>query len=161
MAQRQLTLARPLAKLDWVFLGLCVIGIGISSYLTWTRFANTSIICTADASCDTVSHSAYAFFPPTWGIPVSILGLIGYIGLLGLGFWRWRMTVRPVAATGLTRGQLDMGLFIIALGGILFSAYLTAMELWVIHAICWWCVGSAVTMTLLFVIAVIRVWNID
>ena len=51
-----------------------------------------------------------------------------------------------------------MVLFVAALGGLIFSAYLTAMELFVIHAICWWCVGSATIITLLFAITVARVW---
>jgi uncharacterized membrane protein len=146
-------------RLDWVFIGLTLVGIGISSYLTWAHFTNTSIICTADRSCDTVNHSSWAYFPPNWGIPVSILGLIGYFVLGGLGVLRLRLAQRPAEEVWKRLGQLDMALFVGTLGGVIFSGYLTAMELWVIDAICWWCVASAITMTILFIISVVRIWN--
>jgi uncharacterized membrane protein len=146
--------------LDPVFIGLALVGLGISGYLAWAHFTYTPIICTADLSCDTVNRSSYAYFPPGWGIPVSYLGLIAYTGLLGLGLWRWR-AARRVALAGSTGGSpaiLDLSLFVATLLGLIFSAYLTAMELFVIHAVCWWCVGSATVITLLFGIAVARVW---
>lgn len=148
-------------RLDWVFIGLTLIGIGISSYLTWAHFTNSSIICTADRSCDTVNHSSFAYFPPNWGIPVSILGLLGYLGLGGLTVMRLRLAQRPAELVWKTRGRLDMALFVGTLGGVIFSGYLTAMEIWKLNAICWWCVASAITITLLFVIAVVRIWNAD
>ncbi len=145
--------------LDLIFIVVCVIGIGISSYLAWTHFTDTPIICTENQSCDTVNRSAYAYFPPNWGIPVSVLGLAGYLLMAGLGLARWRIAGLPDAYRRLSR--LDMGLFVATLGGVIFSGYLTAMELWVIHAICWWCVASAITITLLFIMAMIRVWNAE
>ena len=148
-------------RLDWVFIGLTLVGVVISSYLTWAHFTNTSIICTADRSCDTVNHSSYAYFPPNWGIPVSILGLIGYLGFGALGVLRLRLAQARAGLAWKRRGQLDMALFVGTLGGVIFSGYLTAMELWVIDAICWWCVASAITITILFIIAVTRIWNAD
>lgn len=159
MAQRVKSIAvvRP-ARLDLAFIVLTVIGLGISAYLSWAHFTYTPIICTADLSCDTVNRSAYAYFPPSWGIPVSYLGLVAYVGLLGLGLWRWRLN-RQVALRGEgSTATADMVLFVATLGGLIFSAYLTAMELFVIHAVCWWCVGSASVITLLFAIATTRVW---
>lgn len=149
-------------RLDLVFVALTVVGIGISAYLSWAHLTYTPIICTADLSCDTVNRSAYAYFPPTWGIPVSYLGLVAYLALFGLGLWRLRKA-RQVVLSGVNTGgmqlsRLDLMLFIGALLGLIFSAYLTAMELFVIHAVCWWCVGSATVITLLFAITVRRVW---
>lgn len=146
-------------RLDLVFIGLTVVGIVISVYLTWAHFTNSSVICTADRSCDTVQHSSYAQFPPNWGIPVSILGLIGYLGFGALGMLRLRLNQTPAELAWKRRGQLDMALFVGTLGGVIFSGYLTAMELWVINALCWWCVASAITVTVLFVIAATRIWN--
>ncbi len=148
-------------SLDWLFIGLTVVGVGISLYLTWAHFTDTSIICTADRSCDTVNRSAYAYFPPKWGIPVSILGVIAYLGLAGLAFYRRKIVQTSAEATRFTRGQLDMTLFVATLGGVVFSGYLTAMELWVINAICWWCVASALIISSLFIISVVRVWALD
>jgi uncharacterized membrane protein len=143
-------------RLDLPFVVLTLIGIGISGYLAWAHFTYTPILCTADLSCDTVNRSAYAYFPPNWGIPVSYLGLLAYTGLLALGLWRWRTALAGVS--GGSTSWLDLILFVATLVGLIFSAYLTAMELFVIHAICWWCVGSAIIITLLFGIAVARVW---
>lgn len=158
-ADRSAPISRFPARLDLAFLALTLVGLGISGYLAWTHFTYTPIICTADRSCDTVNRSSYAYFPPNWGIPVSYLGLVAYLGLLGLGVWRWR-TARQLAlsADGGSTSRLDLTLFVATLLGLIFSAYLTAMELFVIHAICWWCVGSATVITLLFGIAVARVW---
>lgn len=151
-------LARP-GRLDLIFAALTVIGIGISGYLSWAHLTYTPIICTADLSCDTVNRSAYAYFPPTWGIPVSYLGLVAYLALFGLIIWRMRVA-RQTALTGNNGllSRVDLVLFVGTLLGLIFSAYLTAMELFVIHAICWWCVGSATVITVLFGIATARVW---
>ena len=162
-AQASGAAVRP-ARLDLVFVALTVLGIGISGYLSWAHLTYTPILCTADLSCDTVNRSAYAYFPPTWGIPVSYLGLVAYLALFGLGLWRLR-AARQVATGGALSGaggdlvsRLDLALFIGTLLGLIFSAYLTAMELFVINAICWWCVGSATIITVLFAISVARVW---
>jgi uncharacterized membrane protein len=148
------SVSRLPAWFDLAFIVLTLIGIGVSGYLAWTHLTFTPIICTADLSCDTVNRSAYAYFPPNWGIPVSYVGLAGYIGLLGLGLGRWRVAAGRKGSTA----RLDLSLFVATLIGVIFSVYLTAMELFVIHAICWWCVGSATIITLLFGIAVARVW---
>ncbi len=152
------------SRLDLLFLGLCLVGIGISSYLTWTHLTATPIICTGNRSCDTVNQSAYAYFPPNWGIPVAMLGLVAYLVLTGLAFVRWQTARRVNQPTGFAASRLnrlDWVLFIATLGGLIFSAYLTAMEIWVIKAICWWCVGSALTLTALFIIAATRIWTME
>jgi uncharacterized membrane protein len=77
------------------------------------------------------------------GIPVAALGLAGYAGLL---------------LSALLRGEVGalLGLFV-ALVSVLFSAYLTWLEIFVIDAICQWCVTSAVLMTISLLLAVVRV----
>ncbi len=149
-------LSRNLGKLmEPLFLVLIVVGLGISGYLTWTHYTDTPILCTADHSCDTVNRSAYAYFPPNnKGIPVAVLGLAGYLVLLVVAGLRYRRF-----QTGNRVSGFDLALFIVTIGGVIFSAYLTAMEIWVIHAICWWCVSSALVMTALLAISVIRIWN--
>jgi uncharacterized membrane protein len=76
------------------------------------------------------------------GIPVSVLGLIGYVAILG---------------SLLVRGELGrIAGFGVALIGFGFSMYLTYRELFTIHAICQWCVGSAVLMTCLMIVTAVR-----
>ena len=77
------------------------------------------------------------------GIPVALLGLIGYIGILATLLAPDREETR-LATLGLT------------LIGFGFSAYLTYRELFSIHAICEWCASSAVILTVLFGCAVAR-----
>ncbi|MCL6438913.1 MAG: vitamin K epoxide reductase family protein [Rubrobacteraceae bacterium] len=123
---------------------LAVIGLGISAYLTWVHFEGIAPVCAGGShGCETVQASRYATLA---GIPVPLLGLFGYALLF-------------VSVLVRGEGGAYLGL-LVTLVGTLFSAYLTYLELFVIHAICQWCVTSAVVMLLSFVLAFIRVWRI-
>jgi uncharacterized membrane protein len=125
-------------KLAIAILVLAVIGTGVAAYLTYVHYAGLKVICSNDG-CGTVQSSVYAKLA---GVPVATLGLAGYLGILG---------------SLLIKGELGrMAAFGIALIGFLFSMYLTYRELFTIHAICEWCVSSAVLMTLLFILTAIR-----
>src|SRR5215210_1894352 len=106
---------------------LATIGFLISAYLTWTHFAGLSPICTGGGEgCETVQSSRYATI---LGIPVALLGLISYGGLIiSAALW----------------GEVGIYLgFLTSLVGTLFSAYLTYLEVFVIGALCQWCLASA------------------
>lgn len=80
--------------------------------------------------CETVQSSRYAAVS---GVPVAVLGLVGYAGLL--------------SCAAVLRGESGVYLgFMITLVGTLFSLYLTYLEVFVIHALCQWCLASAVVM---------------
>jgi uncharacterized membrane protein len=119
---------------------LAVIGLGVASYLTYIHYAGINPACTAGQSCIKVQTSVWSKVD---GVPVALLGLIGYIGILGTLLAPDREETR-LATLGLT------------LVGVGFSAYLTYRELFSIHAICEWCVSSAVILTLLLIGAIIR-----
>jgi uncharacterized membrane protein len=123
---------------------LCVIGIGIAGYLTYVHYAGLKVLCLSSGGCETVQSSRYAKLD---GVPVSVLGLAGYITIL-----------LSLALRGDTGRAVGFG---IALVGFLFSAYLTYRELFTIKAICQWCVGSAVLMTALVIITGLRVVHDD
>jgi uncharacterized membrane protein len=114
-------------------------GIGVSAYLTAVRAAGDSPTCVIGGGCTTVQKSEYS---ELLGVPVAWLGLAAYVGLL-------------VAA--ILPGQLGraLGLFtaVVSFG---FSAWLTYAEIFLIEAICAWCVASAVLVTLALIIAVMR-----
>ena len=76
------------------------------------------------------------------GVPVPLIGLFGYL------------TILAAAAMRGDAGRL-LGLFAGGIG-FGFSVYLTYLELFVIDAICQWCIGSAIVMTLAFIVALIR-----
>jgi uncharacterized membrane protein len=123
---------------------LCVIGIGIAGYLTYVHYAGLKVLCLSSGGCETVQSSRYAKLD---GVPVSVLGLAGYVTIL-----------LSLALRGDTGRAVGFG---IALVGFLFSAYLTYRELFTIKAICQWCVGSAVLMTALVIITGLRVVHDD
>ncbi|HLY49086.1 MAG TPA: vitamin K epoxide reductase family protein [Solirubrobacteraceae bacterium] len=119
---------------------LAVIGIGLASYLTVIHYAGINPACTAGQSCVKVQTSVWS---KVAGVPVALLGLIGYIAILG-----------SLLAPDREESRLaTLGLTVIGVG---FSAYLTYRELFSIHAICEWCVSSAVVLTLLLIGAIVR-----
>lgn len=124
---------------------LAVVGLGVAIYLTVVHYVGFKLLaCTGGhgghSSCQTVQSSEWSKLA---GIPVALLGLIGYIFILGSLLIRDREESR-LATLGLT------------LIGFIFSGYLTYRELFSIHAICEWCVSSAAILTLLFVGSITR-----
>jgi uncharacterized membrane protein len=115
-------------------------GIGVATYITIADAGGGAPVCLAGGGgCETVANSSYSHL---LGANVAALGIAGYVLLL---------------AAALMRGDVArMGGFAIALGGFGFSVYLTYLELFVIDAICQWCVASAVLMTVLFGLNALR-----
>jgi uncharacterized membrane protein len=113
---------------------LTAIGLGVASYLTYVHYAGVPPLCsTTHNTCLKVQTSIYSKLA---GVPVALIGLIGYVVILGSLLVPQREETR-FATMALT------------LGGFGFSAYLTSRELFSLHEICEWCVSSAVIMTLL------------
>jgi uncharacterized membrane protein len=123
-----------------VMIGLAIVGLGVATYLTYIHYAGIKPACTAGESCIKVQTSQWSKLD---GVPVALLGLIGYIGILASLLLPDREETR-LATLGLT------------LVGVGFSGYLTYRELFSIHAVCEWCASSAVILTILFVCAVVR-----
>ena len=123
---------------------LSLIGIGVAGYLTYTHYEGLKVLCLSSGGCETVQASVYSKLA---GVPVAVLGLAGYIGIL------FTLAIRN--ELGRVAG------FGIALIGFLFSLYLTYRELFTIKAICQWCVSSAVLMTLLTILTAIRVLRFE
>ncbi len=133
----------------WAPVVLAAGGVLVSGYLSVKRFTGGSLACTRWAECDVVNNSVYAKF---YGVPVAFIGLAGYLVLLGLALAALQ------AAAPVQRRLLALG-FLLALGGVGFSAYLTYLELYVIEAICVWCVISAVLITLLALLGGLNLWR--
>jgi uncharacterized membrane protein len=119
---------------------LAVVGLGLASYLTYVHYSGIKPACSLGGSCEKVQTSAYSHLA---GVPVALMGLLGYVTILGLLLGPEGEATRFATAAATTVG---FG----------FSAYLTYRELFSIHAICEWCVSSAVIMTLLLFLAVWR-----
>jgi len=113
----------------------------VAGYLTYVHYSGATPVCSLKGNpCSQVQKSQYSELA---GVPVALIGLIGYILILGSLLAREGELAR-FATTGLT------------LGGFGFSAYLTYRELFTLHKICEWCVSSAVIVTLLMVLSIWR-----
>ena len=119
---------------------LALAGVGIAGYLTYTHYAHTTIACPiAGGGCETVQESSYAELA---GIPVALLGLLMYGAVLALVIWDDERA-RAICA-------------VLTVAGLAFALYLLAVQLWVIDAICAWCVASDAVLTLLTLTALAR-----
>jgi uncharacterized membrane protein len=124
---------------------LALLGVGIAGYLTYVHYAGLEPFCLAGGGgCETVQSSRWAELA---GIPVAVLGLAGYVLILA--------SLALPEELGKTVAAL------LALVGLGFSAYLTYRELFTIHAICQWCVASAIVMALLAVVSIVRLLRVD
>jgi uncharacterized membrane protein len=119
---------------------LSVLGLGVASYLTYVHYSGIKPACSLGGSCELVQTSAYSHLA---GVPVALMGLIGYVSVLLLLLFPESETTRFATVA-------------VASIGFGFSAYLTYRELFSLHAICEWCVSSAVIMTMLVCLAVWR-----
>ena len=118
-----------------------LLGLAISGYLTYVHYAELSPVCVGGGkACEKVQNSSASELV---GIPVAVLGLVGYAGIL--------LSAAIRGEAGRLLGAL------LAITGLAFSLYLTYEELFVIHAVCQWCVASAVVMALLAALTGMRV----
>jgi uncharacterized membrane protein len=124
---------------------LTVAGIGVATYLTTVHYAGQPIVCSNIGDCERVNSSSYSKLA---GLPVALLGGLAYATMLGLigGAWVRREAMLLAAAWG------------VALFSFAFSMYLTYVEVWVLDAICIYCVASASIITALLVLLSGCVW---
>ena len=122
---------------------LALAGIFISLYLTLYKLGIIGELSCSIGSCETVNTSKWSRF---LGLPVAAWGLLFYLDVF------------VVALAGTLARFEDERLISVVLAaqaaiGVLFSAWLTYLELGVIHAICIWCVTSAIIVTLILIVS--------
>jgi len=123
---------------------MSLLGLFVSAYLYLYKIGRIGTLACGSGGCETVQQSTWSRF---LGIEVSLIGLIGYAVLFVIALISLQApSPRPWAPRALT---------LLAAGGVLFTAYLTSLELFVIHAICRWCVGSAVIIVSVLVLALL------
>jgi uncharacterized membrane protein len=122
---------------------LALIGFFIALYLWLHAIGIGGPLKCGTGGCDTVQASQWAVF---LGLPVALYGVIGYALILVVAL----AALRSVA---LLERRWNVALAALATGGLVFTVYLTYIELFVIHAICRWCVGSAVVIALIWIVA--------
>jgi uncharacterized membrane protein len=123
---------------------LALAGIFVSLYLTLYKLGIIGELSCSIGSCETVNTSRYSRF---LGLPVAAWGLLFYLDVFVIAV----ISVLP-------RFENERALSIVLVAesavGVLFSAWLTYLELFVIHAICIWCVTSAVIVTAILLVSV-------
>jgi uncharacterized membrane protein len=130
-------------RMAGALLSLC--GVLLAAYLYLYKIGKIGTLACGSGSCEQVQFSPYA---RVLGVEVSLIGLVGYFVLL----------VLSMGALNAPAGQRPLpvrALLLLSGLGVLFSVYLTSIELFVLHAICRWCVGSAVIITLIFLTTVL------
>jgi uncharacterized membrane protein/glutaredoxin len=141
------TAARPAAQAavrggpNWPILGLSLIGLALTAYLTWAESSGSGLQgCGIDSGCDAVLSSKWATL---LGAPTAFWGLLAYATLAALAFgsragWRWVAT------------------WTVSFVGVLYSLYLTTVSVTLLGATCPYCLTSLAIMTALFVVATIQ-----
>ena len=125
-------------------IALSLIGLADAIYLTYIKLAADGI-CVAGEGCEIVNTSVYS---QIYGIPVAVLGGLAYVAMLVV------LLLEPRNEFFEFNGPLIvLGLSIF---GVLYSAYLTYLELYVIRAICEFCVLSAVVLTFMLILSAAR-----
>ena len=124
---------------------LSLVGILIALYLTLYKVGIVGNLSCTIGSCETVNTSRWATFV---GLPVAAWGLAAYVALFALAL---AGTQERYAASR------EISWLLVAISGwsVLFSAWLTYLELFVIRAICIWCVTSAVVLLAILVASVV------
>ena len=124
-------------SLRLTIVALAIAGTAIAGYLTYARFADSSIVCTT-GGCETVQSSRYA---EVAGVPVA-LGLVAYLLIL--------------VATLATSEVAHAAAATIAVAGAVFSGYLVYAQVALIGALCQWCLGSDVVISVLAAATTLR-----
>jgi uncharacterized membrane protein len=111
--------------------GVALISVGISSYLLQAHYAGTSVVCST-GGCQTVAQSTYS---ELFGVPVALVGLVGSLAILA----------------SLVRGDVfgRAAAVALTLSGLVFAVYLVLLQLFVIDAVCEWCVANDVLLAIL------------
>jgi uncharacterized membrane protein len=119
-------------------------GVAVAGYLTYVHYQPDALICTSGGGCETVQESSYAELA---GIPVALLGLLGYVTVLVLVAWDSELARTLAAAIALTAAG--------------FAVYLIVLQAFVIDAWCVWClVNDLVIVPLLAITTVWRAWSL-
>lgn len=128
-----------------LMVALTLVGLVDSAYLTWIHYSGSLALCLGAGGCEAVQTSRYATIGP---VPVALIGLLGFVVLLGGGLIRLRDGLFTARAVRLT-------LFGASLSGTVFAAYLTYLELFVIRAVCPWCIVLAASVVAILVLSLL------
>ena len=137
--------ASPERTLRLATVALAVIGLAVSTYLTIVHYAPVPLVCLGTTGCEEVNRSIYSLVA---GVPVALVGAAAYLAMLAV---LWAESLKVIKSD-----EALLAVFGLALAGVLYSAYLTYIELAVLRAVCIWCVTSAAAITAIFALSFVR-----
>ncbi len=132
-------------RLRQITIALTILGLLVSIYMTIYKVTNNDSMCIGSSGCSEVNGSRYSEIN---GIPVAVLGVVGYAAILALLLLEGRFSF--LQQNGM------MAFFGISLMGFLFTLYLIYVEVALIKAYCPFCLTSQAVMTIIFIISVVR-----
>ncbi|HWS24617.1 MAG TPA: vitamin K epoxide reductase family protein [Anaerolineales bacterium] len=140
------------SKLDqyihYASLAVILIGLVVSVYMAIYNYTDNDSMCLGSGDCSTVNASRFSEF---YGIPVGLIGVFGYIALFLMLYYEDKFSI--------TQKNGNLPFFASSLLGFLFTIYLIYIEIWILDAICPFCLVSQITMTILFFVAVYKVFK--
>ncbi len=119
---------------NWPLLGLAMLGIGLTAYLTFAAWGAQAVAgCAAGSGCDLVLNSRWSRL---FGLPVSLWGFLAYASLAAIAWIRradahWKLA------------------WVVALFGVFYSIYLTSVSLFELNAACPYCLTSLALMAVI------------
>lgn len=132
-------------RLRQITIALTILGLLVAIYMTIYKITDNAAMCIGSGGCSQVNASPYSEIN---GIPVAVLGVLGYAAILTLLF----LEQRP----GIFQENGTMMFFGVSLLGFLFTLYLIYLEVALIKAYCPFCLVSQAVMIIIFIISVIR-----
>jgi len=135
-------------KLRMGMMFLAVVGFLDSMYLAWSKLTQRAVFCGGSSQCETVNTSIYSEF---WGIPIALLGVGAYLLIGALLLLETRGNVWKESSR--------LAVFGLSLVGVIYSLYLTYVEIAILKAICPYCVVSAIAILGIFLLSVVRVMD--
>ena len=133
-------------RLTKITIALAILGLLVSIYMTVFKITSNDNMCVGSKDCSVVNASKYS---EVNGIPVAVVGVVGYLSILGIHWFERKNDFFK------TNGS--MLLFGIALIGFFFTVWLIYVEITLLKAYCPFCITSQVTMTLIFILSLVRV----
>jgi uncharacterized membrane protein len=122
---------------DRIAIALGVVASAIAAYLTLIHYEEDLLVCSVVEGCETVQSSAYATIGP---IPVALLGLVSALGMVLVAVGRAYLPEQRFTTSAVLTGML--------LFSLLYLIYLTYIEIFVIEAICQWCVAYMIVVAI-------------
>lgn len=134
-------------KLYWASVALAVLGALVSIYMTIYKWTDNNTMCLGSGDCAAVNDSAYS---EIFGIPVALVGVGGYLAILAV------LLLEQYGKNKIFKENGLLAVFALGVGGFGFTLYLVYVEAFILKAWCPFCVASQITMTILFIITIIR-----